>query len=120
MKTISAIIALALVTGCAANTGAQYIPIVDLRSGQNNYQSDLQTCQTYATQRQDAASGAAAGAFAGALLGLALSAALGGNRGQGAAFGAISGGSSGAVRAEGTQRDIITRCLSNRGYSVLN
>lgn len=63
------------------------------------------------------------GAVFGALLGVALLAVGGGRGGWGneaAAVGAVAGGLQGAAAGEGTQRDIIKRCMAGRGYSVLN
>ena len=40
--------------------------------------------------------------------------------GAGAVVGAVAGGLQGAAAGEGTQRDIIKRCMQGRGYSVLN
>lgn len=87
------------------------------------YESDLAECQQYATQRAGAADSAVAGAVFGALLGVVLLAAGGGRGGYGneiAAVGAITGGLQGAAQGEGTQRDIIRRCLGGRGHSVLD
>jgi hypothetical protein len=108
-------------TGCATRgTGANYSPIVD-RPGPA-YMQDLADCQAHATKVMDAAQGAAAGAIAGAIFGALLGAAAGGNNRfnqQMAGIGAVSGAANAAGSAEGGQRGIITRCLSGRGYSVL-
>jgi len=119
MKTTATILIIALLAGCATSrgTGASYNPIVD-RPGPN-YAKDLGECQAHATQVMSAADGAAAGAVAGAIFGALMMAAVGGSRRDGAWVGALSGGSSAAAAAEGGQRGIITRCLSGRGYSVL-
>lgn len=122
MKTTAIILSAAILAGCA-NTGAQYQPLVDSRTQGANYSQDLAECQAYATQRAGAADGAVAGAVFGALLGVALLAVGGGRGGWGneaAAVGAVAGGLQGAAAGEGTQRDIIKRCLAGRGYSVLN
>ena len=122
MRTLTAIVAIAMLAGCATSrgTGANYNPIVD-RPGPN-YQVDLEQCQAHATKVLSAADGAAAGAVAGAIFGaLLMAAAGGGGRDQrsGAWVGALSGGTSAAAQAEGGQRGIITRCLAGRGYNVL-
>ena len=122
MKTTAIILSAAILAGCA-NTGAQYQPLVDGRTHGANYSQDLAECQSYATQRAGATEGAVAGAVFGALLGVALLAVGGGRGGWGneaAAVGAVAGGLQGAAAGEGTQRDIIKRCLAGRGYSVLN
>lgn len=123
MKTQLAVLALILaLTGCATNrgTGANYNPIVD-RPGPD-YVSDLDACQAHATKVMSAADGAVAGAVAGAVFGALFMAALGGggaDQKAGAWMGALSGGTRAAADAEGGQRGIITRCLTGRGYNVL-
>lgn len=123
MKTQITLLALAVaLTGCATNrgSGANYNPIVD-RPGPNYY-TDLNECQAHANKVMSAADGAAAGAVAGAIFGALLMAAAGGrgaDQKSGAWVGALSGGTSAAAAAEGGQRGIITRCLSGRGYNVL-
>ena len=122
MKTTAIILSAAILAGCA-NTGAQYQPLVDGRTQGANYSQDLADCQQYATQRAGAADGAVAGAVFGALIGVALLAVGGGRGGWGnevAAVGAVAGGLQGAAAGEGTQRDIIKRCMAGRGYGVLN
>ena len=117
MKTL--ILLTAVLAGCATS-GANYQPIVD-RPGAN-YANDLRDCQAHATRVMGAADSAVAGAVAGAIFGALLGAAAGGNsqfRGQMAGVGAVSGGANAAAAAEGGQRGIITRCLSGRGYQVL-
>lgn len=111
-----------LVAGCAATPmGANYVPLVDVQTSQGaQFQHDLSECQSFATQRGDAAAGAVGGAVAGALFGAVLGAIVGVSRNEMAGFGAFTGGLHGAAHNEGTQRDIIRRCLAGRGYSVLD
>jgi len=116
MKALTLTLAVALVAGCA-HTGQNYRPIVDTTS--ERYEQDLRECQAFAAQRMDAAQGAAAGALLGALLGAVLSRAAGGSGNRGAATGAVAGGTAFAGQAENSQRSIIKRCLTGRGYSVL-
>lgn len=113
---------LALLSGCAATTGANYRPIIDSKNVDfNRYESDLRECQSFATQTASAAQSAAAGAIAGAVLGAALAAAAGGgySRTSTARVGAVSGAVGAGVEGERNQRTIINRCLAGRGYSVL-
>ena len=113
---------IALLSGCAATTGANYRPIVDTKGVDfNRYEIDLKECQAYATQTAGAGESAAAGAIAGALLGAALAAAAGSryDRGATARVGAVSGAVGAGVEGEKNQRSIINRCLSGRGYRVL-
>lgn len=109
-------------SGCATTTGANYRPIVDNKGvDMNRYESDLRECQSYATQTASAAESAAAGAVAGALLGAVLASAAGSrySRTSTARVGAVSGAVGAGVEGEKNQRNIINRCLSGRGYKVL-
>lgn len=118
----AALVLAAALSGCAMQpTGANYRPMVDQRSAGANYEADLAECQQYAAQRAGAGTGAVAGAAAGAIFGLLLNAAIGGGfRHSLAGAGALSGAVSGASANEGTQREIIRRCLQGRGISVLD
>lgn len=124
-KLILTLAAALAMSGCATGpTGADYRPMVDTRGASAaQYESDLAECQQYAGQRAGAGGGAVAGAVFGALIGVALLAVSGGRGGWGneiAAVGAITGGLQGAAQGEGTQRDIIRRCLAGRGMVVLD
>lgn len=117
MKLTLIAIAIAL-SGCATR-GANYVPVVDTKGrDQTALAVDITDCQLYAAQRADAATGAVVGAIFGALLGAALMPA--GHQHWGAQQGAIAGGLGGAYGANDSQETIIKRCLSGRGYSVLN
>jgi len=105
--------------GCA---GANYRPIIDTQGVDfNRYESDLQQCQQFSMQTGDAAQKAAVGAAAGAILGSVLAAAACGgyDRSATARLGAVTGAVSGGAQGETDQRNIIRRCLSGRGYRVL-
>ena len=85
------------------------------------YQNDLAECQTYANSvktGEKTANGAASGAVVGGLIG----AITGGSSGaaQGAGVGAVGGGARGAIEGEETEVQVVKRCLSGRGYQVLN
>lgn len=122
--SISKVVALSLslsLVACA-NTGANYRPIVDSKGiDYNKYEADLKDCQQYANQTLDAAQTAAIGAGVGALFGAVLAAAAGSryDRGATARVGALTGAAGGAAQGETDQRTIIRRCISGRGYSVL-
>jgi outer membrane lipoprotein SlyB len=119
MKNLMLVPVFAVVLGCA-NTGAGYRPIIDSRNVDfNKYEADLQQCQQFATQTAGAATAGAVGVAAGALFGVALAALGGGNRGASAGVGALGGGVGGAASGETDQRNIIRRCLTGRGYTVL-
>jgi outer membrane lipoprotein SlyB len=113
---------IALLSGCAATTGANYRPIIDSKGIDfNRYEADLRECQSYATQTASAAQSAAAGAVAGAVLGAAIAAAAGSryDRSSTARVGAVTGAVGAGVEGERNQRTIINRCLAGRGYKVL-
>jgi len=119
MKNKSLLILIVLLVGCA---GANYRPIIDTQGIDfNRYEFDLQQCQQFATQTGDAGQKAAVGAAAGAILGSVLAAAAGGgyDRSASARVGAVTGAVSGGAQGENDQRNIIRRCLSGRGYRVL-
>ena len=118
MKHLSLYVAVAVLAGCAT-TGAHYVPVVDTKGHDAEaYAVDLSDCQAFATQRANAAQGAVAGAIVGALLGALIAPHGYGN--QFATSGALMGGVSAGADANETQETIIKRCLSGRGYSVLN
>ncbi len=112
-----------LLVACS-NMGSQYVPVVDKKGiDENKYQQDLAECQNLSTETEaSGASGAkkaAGGAAVGALLGL-----VGGgnstNIAQAAGIGGFIGGASGLYSGNSEKQNIIRRCLSGRGYKVLN
>jgi outer membrane lipoprotein SlyB len=111
------------VIGCATQQmGVGYRPIVDTKGvNLNRYEADLQECQKYAHQTANAAQSAVAGAIVGAVFGTVLAAAAGSSydRSASARVGGVSGAVGGGVQGETNQRTIIRRCLTGRGYSVL-
>ncbi len=122
IKAITAAAAIVLLAGCAtAPGGANYAPMVDTGHRIGVYEQDLAECQQYAQRAAGAGDGAVAGAVGGAIVVGLLSAILGGGgHGRWAAAGAISGGLSGAAAGEANQRAVVVRCMSGRGYQVLN
>jgi outer membrane lipoprotein SlyB len=118
MRVTVTILCAAALAGCAT-AGANYVPVVDLKQKDpHQYAVDLQECQGLAMQRANAASGAVAGAIFGALLGALV--APPGDRNYVASHAALIGAAGGAGQTNGTQEDIVKRCLAGRGYSVLN
>ena len=116
MKAIAIVLIVSL-SGCA-----NYRPLIDTRGvDMSAYESDLRDCQQYAQQAMGPGTGAAVGAVAGALLGLALSVAAGSRYDVGATarVGAVAGAASGIGSGASGEMNVIRRCLSNRGYSVL-
>lgn len=113
------LLAAALLAGCATS-GAHYAPMVDTGQRLGEYNADLAECQRYAERAVGASEGAVGGAVAGAVVVGLLSAVLGGGgHGRWAAAGAISGGLSGAAAGDANQRAVVMRCMSGRGYQVL-
>lgn len=111
-------IALALI-GCA---GANYRPLIDSKGVDfNRYEADLSECQRFATQVNGAGENAATGAVAGAIFGSLLAAAAGKNydRTSSAKVGALSGAVGAGAEGENNQKNVIRRCLTGRGYKVL-
>ena len=118
--TVSLLVA-AMTAGCA---GAGVRPIVDMKGvNETTYENDLKECQTYAQQQSGMGSTAAKGAGAGAVVGGLLGLVTGGNGSgiaQAAGAGAVIGGAGGAFSGNQAQEAVVKRCLSGRGYRVLN
>jgi hypothetical protein len=107
--------------GCA---GANVRPLVDMK-GVNDaaYEKDLQECQAYAKEQSGMGETAAKGAGAGAIVGGLLGLVTGGNTTgivQAAGAGAVIGAAGGAFTGNQSQEAVVKRCLSGRGYKVLN
>ena len=87
----------------------------------NAYNNDLFECRQYAGQinaGSDALSGAIAGAIVGALVGAAIDNSDTAKRTGG--YGAIVGGAEAGGDAVQTQETVVKKCLTGRGYKVLN
>ncbi len=119
MKYLSLIVVSVLaVTACTTTDEI----IIDERSvDMTVYRQDLAECRAYASQvktGEKTAKGAASGAVVGGLTG----AIFGGTSGAatGAGVGAVGGGVKGADEGERTEVDVVKRCLSGRGYHLLN
>ena len=120
LLTLSALV-VAVTVGCA---GANVRPLVDMKGvNEAAYVKDLSDCQAYAQQQsgmgETAAKGGGAGAVGGGLLGLVT----GGNASgiaQAAGAGAVIGAAGGAFTGNQAQEAVVKRCLSGRGYKVLN
>jgi hypothetical protein len=109
------------VVACA---GANVRPLVDMK-GVNDaaYEKDLQECQAYAKEQSGMGETAAKGAGAGAIVGGLLGLVTGGNTTgivQAAGAGAVIGAAGGAFTGNQGQEAVVKRCLSGRGYKVLN
>lgn len=114
-------LAVVVTVGCA---GASVRPIVDMKGvNEAAYEKDLSECQAYAQQQSGMGETAAKGAGAGAVVGGLLGLVTGGNKTgivQAAGAGAVVGGAGGAFSGNQAQEGVVKRCLSGRGYKVLN
>ena len=123
MRYLVIVIAAALLAGCADT----YNPIVDNKGvDQAAYQRDLAQCRDHARRVSplgDAAKGGLIGGAIGAAAGAVIGALTGGI-GSGAAIGAAGGGTAGVLQGGLTgaerQKRVIRRCMSGRGYRVLD
>ena len=123
MNKLFALCSLVLITavGCA---GADVRPLVDMKGvNEAAYEKDLQECQAYAKDQSGMGETAVKGAGAGAVVGGLLGLVTGGNKTgiiQAAGAGAVIGGAGGAFSGNQAQEAVVKRCLSGRGYKVLN
>jgi outer membrane lipoprotein SlyB len=87
----------------------------------SRYEQDLAECRGYSSEvksGEKAARGAASGAVVGGLVGAVIDGGDGAARGAG--VGAVTGGAKGVSRGEQEEVRVVKRCLSGRGYRVLN
>lgn len=111
----------ACVLAVAACTTTDEIIIDEKSVDMNKYRQDLAECRSYASQvktGEKTAKGAASGAVVGGLTGAIFGGASGAAQGAGA--GAVGGGVKGANEGEQTEVSVVKRCLSGRGYHILN
>jgi outer membrane lipoprotein SlyB len=114
-----------ITSGCANGSrgyGAPKQIIIDTKGvDMNAYYDDLGDCEHYA-RHVDVSAETTEGAVAGAVLGGVLGAVVGNHKTaeRSAGAGAIVGGVKGNQRARHEQERIVRRCLSGRGYRVLN
>jgi outer membrane lipoprotein SlyB len=115
---IASVATLLLIAGCTTTDEI----IID-RKGVNMsaYEQDLAECRSYAAEVKTAektTKGAASGAVVGGLVGAITGGSDGAARGAG--VGAVGGGARGASEGERSEVQVVKRCLSGRGYRVLN
>ena len=112
-----------LLTICGVYLGACAAhpePIIDLK-GVNPalFEQDWAECKSYSEQvkiEQGVAKGAATGAVVGAIAG-----AIGnGDVSQSAGHGGLYGGTRSGLKADREKQQVFKRCMSGRGYRVLN
>ena len=114
----SALLALAiLLPGCAAHPD----PIIDTKGvDPDELAQDWDECEAY-TEEIIIAKGAAKGAALGGTVGAASGAIRGrGDVAEDAAWGALYGGTRSGLDADRDKQMVFKRCMSGRGYRVLN
>ncbi len=107
--------------GACANSGANYVPIIDGAVGPN-YQSDLANCQALARSQPTLDSntaGAAAIGAAGAAATTAIIDNSASDLGRAAAAGALIGAGESAINNSQNQEVIVRNCMRGRGYNVV-
>ena len=108
----------AIVSGCAAHPD----PIIDMKGvDQEELDQDWAECESY-TDEVLVARGVAKGSAVGAAIGAAAGAIRGNSRdvAEGAAYGGLYGGTESGLDADREKQFVFKRCMSGRGYRVLN
>ena len=118
MKALAPLAAAILVVSCAGNPD----PIIDMRGvDRDQYEQDWKECEAY-TEEVEMGKGVAKGAGLGAVIGAAAGAIDGdsGEAAEGAGYGALYGGTRSGLDADREKQIVFKRCMSGRGYRVLN
>jgi hypothetical protein len=106
---------LTIVSGCAAHPD----PIIDMKGVDEEAMArDWDECEAY-TDEIIIGKGVAKSSVYGGAVG-AVSGAINGDVGRGAANGALWGGAKGGLNADRDKQKVFKRCMSGRGYRVLN
>lgn len=116
--SVSTIVLVLALAGC---TTTDEIIIDEKGVNMQAYQRDLEECRGYASgvkSGEKTAKGAGSGAVVGGLVGAITGGAEGAAKGAG--VGAVGGGARGASEGERSEVQVVKRCLSGRGYRVLN
>lgn len=114
MKRVPTLFAI-LMAACAAHPD----PIVDMKGvDPEAFARDWAECEKYSEEIQ-VGKGVAKGSATGAVVG-ALGGAIDGDADKGAAAGALYGGTRSGLDADRDRQRVFKRCLSGRGYRVLN
>lgn len=118
IKSIILVCTVILAAGCAAHPD----PIIDMKGvDQEQFVRDWNDCDAY-TDEVVIAKGVAKGAGLGAVIGAAAG-AVGGNSddvAEGAGYGGLYGGLDSGLEADREKQLVFKRCMSGRGYRVLN
>lgn len=114
-SVLSLLVISVVLAGCAAHPD----PIVDMRGVDPEiFAVDWDDCETY-TEEILIAQGVVKGSATGAAVG-AVSGAINNDVGRSAANGALWGGTISGLDADEAKQRVFKRCLSGRGYRVLN
>ncbi len=124
--SVAVVILLLSLSGCASHKQSAYRQqggiIIDKKGvDMAQYHRDLDECRAYAEQvpvAERAATSAAGGAVVGGVLGAIVGDSDTAKRGAG--VGAVGGAVSGASSGYHEKQLIVKRCISGRGYRVLN
>jgi hypothetical protein len=112
---VPALLFLAAFAGCAAHPD----PIIDTKGEDpDQLAQDWEECEAYSKEvkiSQGAAKGAALGGAVGAVAG-----AIDGDVAESAAYGGLYGGTRSGLDADRDRQRVFKRCMSGRGYRVLN
>jgi outer membrane lipoprotein SlyB len=115
MRLLIALAFAGAVAGCASHPD----PIIDMRGvDQKQFAQDWKECDAYSEEVR-VASGAAKGAATGAAVG-AVAGAISGDVSDSAAYGGLYGGTRSGLDADRQKQMVFKRCMSGRGYRVLN
>ncbi len=121
MKRRILVLPLLLIMAACANSGADTRPIVD-KPGPH-YEKDLAACQALAKQKDyasgETATNTAVGTGLGALIGGVASGSWVG-AGVGAGVGAAGGLGASAVETQNARGNIVKKCMTGRGYNVVD
>ena len=113
--------AILVVLAACANTGSNYVPVIDGPVGPN-YTIDLAQCQSIAAQQGNLGSSAGQNVAVGAGVAAASTAIVDGNSdniGEAAAVGALAGLAGSALQQQRVKEQIIRNCMRGRGYNVV-
>jgi hypothetical protein len=120
-RTVIAVLATVSVLAACANSGANYVPVIDGPVGPN-FNSDLAQCQSLAASQPQLNGNTAAAAATGAGLAGASSVIFNDNSdnlGEAAAVGALAGITSSAIQNNQNREVIVRNCMRGRGYNVV-
>jgi hypothetical protein len=119
MSRITTVTFLALCSVALAGCAAHPEPIIDMKGvDQELLAVDWEECEAYSEEvimGAGIARGSATGAAVGAIAGV-----INGGVGRTAANGALYGGTRSGLDADKDQQRVFKRCMSGRGYRVLN